>query len=247
MKHKVISQFLGGSHAYGLNTPDSDEDVRGVFVHTDPRYIVGLGRYEHQEDIANGNDIKHKEFRAFVNLLRKGNSEAIEMLYHDRKEFDVLEPEFKLLRDHRDSLVDPHRLFKVLLGYMQGEKRLANGERTGKLGGKRKAQIDKYGFSPKNFVQLFRLAQCGMWFFDQNHFFVNVMAYDKGFGEWLLDIKTHPENHRKDELNKAVEAAEKNLKLAYDDNIKKFTTKFDEDLANELVVKTYLKVLNDNV
>lgn len=242
---KIICEFLGGSHSYGLNTPASDEDVRGVFVHTDPRFIVGLGRYEHQENIADGNDIKHKEFRAFVNLLKKGNSEAIEALFLPEDQFTVLDPIFVKLRNNRDCLIDPERLFKVLLGYMSGELRLANGERTGKLGGKRKAQIDKYGFSPKNFVQLFRLAWAGRVFFKTGEFPVNIVKADKGFADKLLVVKTHPENFNVKELNAYAAKLEKELKAAFDEvKPNGFRTGFDDELANRLVVETYKDILN---
>ena len=39
---KMLVKTLGGSTAYGLNTPESDLDYRGVFVNTDPSKILGL-------------------------------------------------------------------------------------------------------------------------------------------------------------------------------------------------------------
>ena len=100
----------------------------------------------------------------------------------------------------RQSFIDTDNMFKCLRGYMQSELRLANGERTGQLGGKRKAQLDKYGFSPKNFVQLFRLAHAGVTLFQEGYFPVNVMPFV--FGEMLFKLKTRSDGAtpRKDSI-----------------------------------------------
>ena len=39
--------MLGGSTAFGLNTPESDVDYRGVFVNTEPSKILGLEKLDH--------------------------------------------------------------------------------------------------------------------------------------------------------------------------------------------------------
>lgn len=235
MKH--ILKYLGGSHSYGLNTPASDEDIRGIFMHTDMSFIVGLNRFEHQENIAGGADEKFKELRHFLCLLRRANSEAIEALFIKRENCLELTEEMSHIRANRKSLLDSERLFKCLMGYMQGELKLANGERTGKLGGKRKEQIDKYGFSPKNFVQLLRLAWAGVCFFQKGYFPVNVMDEDKALGATLLDIKVNAQNYNKDILNKLAAAYEANLKDAFD--TRKFDYKFDESIANTLCMDLY--------
>jgi predicted nucleotidyltransferase len=45
---KLLCEYLGGSHLYGTNTPDSDIDTRGVFMNTDPSKILGLDRFDHE-------------------------------------------------------------------------------------------------------------------------------------------------------------------------------------------------------
>ena len=240
---KLIAKFMGGSQSYGLSTPESDEDVRGVFLHTDPFYIIGLGRYEHVEDIKDGNDIKYKEFRAFVNLLRKGNTEAVEMLFLADERFEILTEEMVKIRQCKYSLIEPEKLFKVLLGYMQGEKRLMNGERTGKLGSKRKNAIDKYGFSPKSATQLFRLAWAGRIFFNKGYFPVNIREENEDFANYLMAVKTNPERFTKEELNAKVNQMEKELKEAFDSR-KNFGYEFSDVVANDLVCETYTKVLD---
>ncbi len=234
----MLVKALGGSTAYGLNTPESDLDYRGVFVNTDPSKILGLEKLEHHQK-QETDDIVYYEVRKFFELLRNGNTGALEILFSGT----LLETSdaFAEMQKNRLNFVDTDKMFRCLLGYMQGERRLANGERVGVLGGKRKAQLEKYGFSPKNFVQLFRLAWAGETLFQKGYFPVNVKNENETMWAWLMDVKTHPEYHTKEELNLEVDKWEDKLKLAYDN--RKFNYQFDAALANETLRKVYLPYL----
>lgn len=235
---KMIVKTLGGSTAYGLNTPESDLDYRGVFINTDPAQILGLSRFEHHQK-QETDDVVYYEMRKFFELLKNGNTGALEILFSD----SLLETSevFAEIQHNRTRFIDTDKMFRCLLGYMQGERRLANGERTGVLGGKRKAQLEKYGFSPKNFTQLFRLAWAGETLFKKGHFPVNVKSEDTVFWEWLMGVKTKPENHTKEELNLEVDRWEARLKLAYDN--REHTLVFDHALANDILRRAYLPYL----
>jgi len=37
-----LVKYIGGSKLYGLDTPESDIDYRGVFIHTNPSKIYGM-------------------------------------------------------------------------------------------------------------------------------------------------------------------------------------------------------------
>lgn len=124
---------------------------------------------------------------------------------------------------------------------MQGERRLANGEHTGLLGGKRKAQLEKYGYSPKNAAQLLRLAWCGSVLFQKGYFPVNIKSEDATVHKKLFSIKTEPEKYSKEQLNIMFDVAEGELKTSYDS--RKFTYQFDEKLANDILRKAYLPYL----
>ena len=236
--HNIVAKTLGGSRAYGLENENSDYDYRGVFLNGDLNFILGLDKYEHQE-FTQGEDVKYKEFRHFLKMLRQSNTEAMELMFTD--DFLEVTPLFKELQSHRLKLLDSERAFKCLLGYMQGEKRLANGDRTGQLGSKRKTAIETYGFSPKNFVQLFRLAWAGSVLFNEGFFPVNVAKHDAKFAGFLLSIKNTPENYNKEELNSLVDEAEKTLKFDFDN--RKVDYKFDLDLSNKYVLKAYFPML----
>ena len=46
MNTKTLCRYLGGSHLYHLDTPQSDRDERGVFMVTEPSYILGTMRHD---------------------------------------------------------------------------------------------------------------------------------------------------------------------------------------------------------
>lgn len=236
---KLLCKMLGGSHSYGLDTPTSDTDYRGIFVNTDIKHLVGLDKHEHQQHQNEETDEVYTEFRNALKLLRSANTQMVEMLFNEN--WLEISPEWNIVTSYRSRLIDSEKLFSCLRGYMQGELKLANGERTGKLGGKRKAAIDKYGFSPKNFVQLLRLAWAGTIYFEKGYFPVHVMKEDKKWGEFLLDIKTKPENYNRVILNALAASWESQLVRSFEN--RKSSSTFDEALANQLCMDIYAPLI----
>lgn len=231
---ELLFTMVGGSHSYGLNTPASDVDNRGVFLNEKLSEILGLQKHDDQQNISNGADDKYKELRRFLNLLKGGNTEALEMLF--TTQYTSSTPLFDKLRNARQGLVDSARLYASLRGYMQGELRRANGELKGKSG-KRKDMLVQYGFSPKNFVQLFRLAWAGAVFFQTGEFPVNVREVNKSLADTLVDLKTYPEKWNREELNNLAKVYEQDLDKAYSERPRDYF--FDEAYANVIVLEAY--------
>jgi len=236
----VLVKSLGGSRAYGLENPASDYDYRGVFLNGDLNYILGLDKYEYQE-LPGEEDTKYKELRHFLNLLKQANTECLEIMFTEPVDFLEVDPLFLELQKHKFELLDSERAFKTLRGYMAGERLLANGTRTGRLGGKRHDQVKLLGFSPKNFTQLFRLSWVGTIIFQEGLFPVNVKKHDVKFAEFLLSIKNTPENWTKEELNTLVDEYEERLNKSFDS--RKFNYTFNQELANNFVLKAYYPLL----
>jgi predicted nucleotidyltransferase len=184
---RTICRIVAGSRLYGLDTPDSDVDTRGVFLNTGHAEILGLSREINIKSRVE--DTLLVEFRHYLGHLRRTNTSAIELLFAEG--FEVLEDEFRIVRENRQRLIDSDRLFISLMGYIQSERRLANGDRTGELGGKRKEWLDRYGFSPKNFSHLLRLAHCGEAFFRTSVY--PVCLRGSPAHELIFSIKTEPE------------------------------------------------------
>jgi hypothetical protein len=236
---------LGGSNLYHLSTPESDIDERGVFVHLEPKYILGTKRFdeERRQPKDTNEDIVVKELSHYCSLLSKSNTEALDLLFCDETEFNEISPEFSLLRENRLKFVDSKMFFRCLRGYMQGERRLMNGERKGQIGGKRYAKLQQVGYSPKNAVQLLRLAKVGIDFFKYDKYFVNTKYFGYDFHSTLMGIKTEPNRFSKEHVNGMVDVFEKKLVTAFEN--RKINYTFDEEALNDVLMKIYLPILNN--
>jgi hypothetical protein len=75
-KHLLL-QCISGSRAYGLHTPQSDTDYKGIFVA--PKKVFYGSNFTDQ--VANEtNDIVYYEWKKFVDLLGKNNPTILELL-----------------------------------------------------------------------------------------------------------------------------------------------------------------------
>ena len=76
-KNLIILECLSGSRAYGLATPTSDTDIKGVFL-LPKKDFYGL---EYVPQVANSsNDIVFYEFSRFIKLLSVNNPNILELL-----------------------------------------------------------------------------------------------------------------------------------------------------------------------
>jgi predicted nucleotidyltransferase len=241
MNTKTLCSYLGGSHLYHLNTPDSDIDERGVFMHLDPKFILGTKRFDEERKQNDEEDKVLKELSHFCSLIARSNTEAMDALFAKDLDMKFISEEFALIRKHRFQLVDSERVFNTLRGYMKGERRLMNGERPGKIGGKRYEMFKKYGYVPKNTVQLLRLAQVGITFFTEGKYVVDTREFKNDFHSTLFEIKTDPGCYSGEGVNKMVDHFEKALVQAYESRTQTF--KYDEELMNKILYKIYMKVL----
>ncbi len=73
----ILLEAISGSHAYGLNTPTSDTDIRGVFLLPQDR-LYGLHPVEQVAD--EKNDVVFYELGRFIDLLIKNNPTMLELL-----------------------------------------------------------------------------------------------------------------------------------------------------------------------
>ena len=233
--------MLGGSNAYGLQTPQSDLDYRGVYLYEKSSEIIGLDRFPDTVDKKEENDEFYYEFRHFLTMLRKSSTHAMELLFNTQ--WIEVDPRFEALHLQKDKLIDSERMYKSLKGYLQNERRLANGERTGDLGGKRKASLDLYGFSPRNFVHILRLNFCATVFFKKGYYPVNIRNECSDFADSLVTLKTQPESFTKETLNDMADIFEQKTDTAFSNRA--YSYKFDNDFANRLCLEFYLPILNN--
>lgn len=232
--------YLGGSHLYGLATPNSDVDYRGVYLQTDPLYKYGFLVDENVTKQDATQDVSLQEFTNFLKLAVKSNTQTLECLFAPETAFVKCDPNFEeYVLSHAKEFVNTTVLFKSLTGYLHNERRLAFGERTGQLGGKRKAALDTYGFSYKNFSHMVRLSACGQMFFKTGHYPVDLRLDDPKTHELCLKIKTDPSSFTLEELTKLADEAQMNLTLAFD-------TRAVDYKPNYEYVRTVLKFFYSN-
>lgn len=236
---KILCEITGGSRLYGLDTPESDVDTRGVFINTEPGKILGLNRGEILKE--ENSDFVMFELCHFLRNLARTNTQVIELLYAEG--FTATTPEFQKIQKNRKRLMDSKKLFASLNGYIQNERRLANGERSGNLGSKRRSQVEKYGFSPKNFSHLLRLAHCGAAFFLTSEYPVHLPSHDMEFRNLVFSVKTEPDKYTKENLNEMSDMALEKLESAFRNRREDFH--FDMDFANQLCLEFYLPFLEE--
>lgn len=73
----IIFECISGSRAYGLATPNSDTDIRGVFILPKEHFysLDYVGQINNET-----NDIAFYELRKFIELCAKNNPNILEML-----------------------------------------------------------------------------------------------------------------------------------------------------------------------
>lgn len=74
----ILYECIVGSKAYGLSTPESDTDIKGVFI-APKKSFFGFS-FEDQKN-NESNDISYYEIGKFLNLLCKSNPTVLEMLF----------------------------------------------------------------------------------------------------------------------------------------------------------------------
>lgn len=104
--------YLGkaGSHAYGTNTPTSDDDFRGIFVAS--REFLTTPYY-HRGEYSDPKQKDHKsyEIAKFIKLYTDGNPNIVELLWIDESDILHSTPQYELLRKHRYDLLSSKLAF----------------------------------------------------------------------------------------------------------------------------------------
>ena len=237
---KLLCKYLGGSHLYGLNHAGSDVDERGVFIHTDPLYVFGYSDKDNKTVQNDETDLVLHEFKQFLKLCAKSNTQTLECLFAPLEAFTELDQTFyDRVILNRKKLISTDVLYKSLCGYLHNERRLAIGERTGLLGGKRKAQLQKYGFSPKNIVHMIRLAESGRIFFETGDYMVRVEDFSHSLKDYLMQIKLYPESFDVNKLLNEADGYVQRMIMSYIDMPESRKLSPDLNLISELLVEFY--------
>jgi hypothetical protein len=229
----TLCEYLGGSHLYKLQTPNSDEDLRGVYVTPDLTSFFGFAKDESKVIQTDLVDSSYTEVKRFFHLLAKTNTSVLEALLAPNECLTKTTGVFDAIQSEWKEFVNSRNLLNSLRGYIKGEKRYALGERTGKLGGVRKAQLEKHGYSPKNASHLVRLSHCAESFFTTGHYPVDMSqtpVYDLCMG-----LKTSPEDFTYNQVEKICDDCESVVMQLED----RHNLEFNFDLACRYLSEIY--------
>lgn len=101
----VLMLTKAGSHAYGMATPTSDLDIRGVCI--PPKdYFLGFAKTFEQIEIKGDPDVVIYDIRKFFRLAAECNPNIIEYLFVDQSDW-VIKParEWLQILEHRQAFV----------------------------------------------------------------------------------------------------------------------------------------------
>jgi hypothetical protein len=111
---KIIMKGISGSQAYGMATPESDTDTRGVFI-PNPKTLFGF--LETQQEIRdNVADTVYYDIRKFMSLLGKSNPNILELCFLPKRTVEILAPEFQRILDAKDLFISKE-VFYTYSGY----------------------------------------------------------------------------------------------------------------------------------
>jgi hypothetical protein len=161
----IILRVLGGSHAYGLATQDSDLDTVQVYVES-ARDMLSPGRDRPRSVVTTDPDVQTHPLGRYLHLALNGNPSVLESLWAPRLETDVestftwcLGTELVNMRHHFLS----KRILPRYRGYMRQQTLRLLGLRGGHSSGKRgrESYVSRDGYDTKYASHVLRLAyQC---------------------------------------------------------------------------------------
>jgi len=156
--YHLICIAITGSHAYGMQTKDSDYDIMGLFL-PPMGYILGLKNVEQvvlsKKDGVEGTIF---DFRKWFKLMIQQNPNVLELLWHHESMYVFRDKEiWPILIKERDKFLSK-KLKHSFAGYAFAQlNRLNKLNEKVNQNKKRLEEFQKYGYSTKNASHLFRL------------------------------------------------------------------------------------------
>lgn len=115
---KVIYKVVTGSQSFGLATPTSDIDIKGVYVQDN--WMHGLFDEEYLPVIVVNKDETYFEIKHYLKLLLKGDALALEMLFSNRDMVIHESKRFTILKSFKESFLTK-KLYYTFINYALGQ------------------------------------------------------------------------------------------------------------------------------
>lgn len=119
IKRKTVFLTVHGSIAYGLNTPESDIDVRGVCC-TPKEYLLGFNKNFDQYITSDPIDCTIFNIQKFFNLTSQGNPNTLELLFVDPEHHIYVDDLGKSLIENKDLFLSK-QLKERYIGYAKAQ------------------------------------------------------------------------------------------------------------------------------
>lgn len=116
---RIIYQVVTGSQSFGLSTPTSDVDIKGVYVQDNWKH----GMFEsdgYVSSVTINKDEIYFEIKRFLELLIKGEALALEMLFNPKDCIVYMDKRFEFLRKHKDRFITK-KLYFTFINYAMGQ------------------------------------------------------------------------------------------------------------------------------
>lgn len=152
---KLIYRVISGSHAYGTSTPESDVDVRGVFL-PEPEYVFGflhhVEQVERKKTKVSEDEETLFEFRKFMFLATQANPNILELLFVPDDCIIEMSPVMERIRDSRNMFLSKKVLF-TFTGYAHSQLHRIRTHRKWLFNPpQRKPERDDFGLPPETLV-----------------------------------------------------------------------------------------------
>jgi len=142
----LLFKAIVGSQAYGLSTPESDVDIKGVFLL--PNEYLLVGKYIPQISDEK-NNITYYELNRFIELIKENNPNIIELLFSNDDKILYCDPLFNKLLKNKDLFLTSN-IKNTFGGYALSQIKKARG-----LNKKIVNPIDKEKKTPLDFCYIF--------------------------------------------------------------------------------------------
>lgn len=138
--NNIILEGVTGSTAYGLNTKNSDVDIKGIYLLPTSEVLEIGFSIEHTTIDHVEPDWCYHEVGKFMKLVMSGNPTVTELLYLD--EYTQLTPVGQLLIDNRSAFLSTKAIMNAYRGYAFAQAK--------KLNNRTDQGLDGYDSSLKN-------------------------------------------------------------------------------------------------
>lgn len=116
---KTILEVVVGSRLHGLNKPDSDTDIRGVFMHPVADLLSPFKKIKNTSWIEGDIDNTAYELREFAKMATQGNPSVLEILYSNQVlKMDAIGEE---LVANKLKFLNSTRIFEAYKGYAHNQ------------------------------------------------------------------------------------------------------------------------------